>query len=238
MAAKLALLCESKSMGDRMKKEKLTFVDIIKKMPSLFFGFLLFAVGILSTLYSDLGMSPWDVFHMGIVKHSNLTLGQVSQLTGVAIIVIAYFCGVIPGLGSVFNMFFIGFFIDLLQSLGIFYTPETLILKVALLIFGILMMGWASFFYLRVGLGAGPRDSMMETLVKKTGKPVWLIRNSIEMAVLVIGAMLGGPVGIGTIITVFGIGFSVQLAFMIGGYSSKEIEHINIIDVIGIRSWS
>lgn len=221
-----------------MKKERLTVVDILKRMPSLFFGFLLFAVGILATLYSDLGMSPWDVFHMGIVKHSKFTLGQVSQLAGVAIIVITYFWGVVPGIGSVLNMFFIGLFIDLIQQLGIFVTPETIIPKVALLVFGILVMGWASFFYLRVGLGAGPRDGMMEMLVKKTGKPVWLIRNSIEMAVLVIGAVLGGPVGIGTIITVFGIGFSVQLAFAIGGYSSKEIEHMNLIDVLGIRSWS
>jgi uncharacterized membrane protein YczE len=92
-------------------------------------------------------------------------------------------------------------------------------------------MGWASYFYLRANLGAGPRDSLMEGLVKKLNKPVWLIRGAIEIAALVIGYFLGGPVGLGTLIISFTIGFSVQTAFKIGKYDSKSVEHIDLMQM-------
>lgn len=206
-------------------------LKVSKRLPSLFFGFILYAVGILSSYYAELGMTPWGVFHVGITKHTALTLGQASQVTGIFILVIAYMIGVIPGLGSIFNMYFIGIFVDILNKLGIFKTPETLLEKFLLLIFSIFIIGWASFFYLRANLGAGPRDGLMEGLVKKFDKPVWMIRSFIEITVLIIGYILEGPVGAGTLITAFTVGFSIQLAFKIGKYSSKGVEHINIVNL-------
>jgi len=152
----------------------------------------LFAIAILTTLHSNLGMSPWDVLHIGIVKHSHLTLGQVSEI--------------------------VGFFI--------FKTPETLFGRILMLVVGVLIMGWATYFYLRVELGAGPRDGLMEGLVKKINKPLWMIRGSIEITALVIGYFLGGPIGLGTLITAFTIGFSVQWAFKIGKYDSRNVSHM------------
>ncbi|NLY82941.1 MAG: membrane protein, partial [Clostridiales bacterium] len=90
--------------------------QILIKMPSLFFGFFLFSIAILLALYSDLGMSPWDVLHMGIVNHSILSLGQVSQIVGLCVIILSVFLGVIPGIGTVFNMIFIGLFVDLIDK--------------------------------------------------------------------------------------------------------------------------
>ncbi|MCT8976439.1 membrane protein [Clostridium sp. CX1] len=213
-------------MNDKKKK---LIIDLIKKMPSLMFGLLLYSIGILLTLYSKLGMSPWDVFHMGIVQHSSLTLGQVSELTGFVILLISYFLGVIPGLASVLNMIFIGLFIDLIEKFKVFSTPDNIIGQMFMLFMGIFVIGWATYFYLRVGLGAGPRDGLMEGLVKKINKPVWMIRGAIEGTVLIIGYILGGPVGIGTLITAGSIGFSVQFAFKIGKYSSKDTDHMNLI---------
>lgn len=208
------------------------WIVTLKKMPLLFFGLLLYSIGILATLYSDLGMSPWEVFHMGIVNHTPLTLGQTSQIVGLCILVVSYFVGVVPGLASIFNMFFIGLFIDLVDNIGIFKTPSTLIGRFILLATGILIIGWATYFYLKVELGAGPRDGLMEGLVKKFKKPVWVIRGAIEITVLTIGYFLGGPVGIGTLITALTIGFSVQLAFKIGKYDSKTVEHEDLIHMI------
>ncbi len=208
------------------------WIATLKKMPLLIFGLFLYAIGILAMLYSDLGMSPWEVFHMGIVNHTPLTLGQTSQITGLCILIISYFIGVIPGIASIFNMFFIGFFIDMIDNFGIIKTPSTLIGRFTLLIIGILIIGWATYFYLKVQLGAGPRDGLMEGLVKRFKKPVWLIRGIIEFTVLTIGYFLGGPVGIGTLITALTIGFSVQLAFKIGKYDSKTVEHEDLIHMI------
>ena len=204
-------------------------ISLLKKMPMLLFGLFLYSAGIVATLYSRLGMSPWEVFHMGIVNHTPLTLGQTSQITGLCILALSYFIGVIPGLASVMNMYFIGFFIDLIDRSGFYKTPDTILGKLSLLMLGILMIGWATFFYLKVQLGAGPRDGLMEGLVKKMKKPVWLIRGAIEIAVLTIGYLLGGPIGVGTLIIAFTIGLSVQLAFKIGKYDSKSVEHENLL---------
>lgn len=214
-----------------MKNDKNIWLILLFKMPSLFFGFFLFAVAILLTFYSNLGMSPWDVFHMGIVNHSILSLGQTSQLVGLVVVMLSILQGVIPGIGSILNMIFIGVFIDLINNTGILKTPGSMLDKILMLVLGILIMGVATCFYLQVKLGAGPRDGLMEGLVIKLNKPVWLIRGFIEITALVIGFFLGGPVGIGTLLLAVAIGPSVQLAFKIGKYDSKKAQHINLIDL-------
>ena len=216
-------------MGEIMENNQNIWLRLVLKMPSLFFGFFLFALAILLALYSKLGMSPWDVLHMGIVNHSVLSFGQTTQLVGFAIIMFSVFLGVIPGIGSLLNMIFIGGFIDLIDNTGILKTPGSMVGKIIMLIAAILIMGIATFFYLRVELGAGPRDGLMEGLVRKLNKPVWMIRGSIEIVVLIIGFLLGGPVGIGTLLLAGAIGPSVQFAFKLGKYDSKKAEHMNLI---------
>jgi len=112
-----------------MKKNKNIWLNLLLKMPTLFFGFFLFGVAINLALYSNLGMSPWDVFHMGIVKHSALSLGHTSQIVGFIVIMFSIFLGVIPGIGSILNMIFIGVFIDLINNTGLFRTPGSMFLK-------------------------------------------------------------------------------------------------------------
>ena len=214
-----------------IKNDQNIWLKLLLKMPSLFLGFFLFALAILLALYSKLGMSPWDVLHMGIVNHSVLSFGQTTQLVGFAIIMFSVFLGVIPGIGSLLNMIFIGGFIDLIDNIGILKTPESMVGKIAMLIAAILIMGIATFFYLRVELGAGPRDGLMEGLVRKLNKPVWMIRGSIEIVVLIIGFLLGGPVGIGTLLLAGAIGPSVQFAFKLGKYDSKKAQHMNLISL-------
>ena len=182
-------------------------------------------------LYSKLGMSPWDVFHVGIVNHSILSLGQTAQIVGFSVIMLSIFLGVIPGIGSMLNMIFIGTFIDLINNTGILKTPGSMLNKILMLISAILIMGIATYFYLRVKLGAGPRDGLMEGLVVKLNKPVWIVRGSIEITVLIIGFFLGGPVGIGTFLLAVAVGPSVQFAFKLGKYDSKKAQHMNLIDL-------
>lgn len=141
------------------------------------------------------------------------------------------FLGVIPGIGSIFNMIFIGGFVDLINKMGIIKTPESMLSKMLMLIAAIIIMGIATYFYLQVELGAGPRDGLMEGVVRKLNKPVWIIRGSIEISVLIIGFFLGGPVGIGTILLAAAIGPSVQFAFKIGKYDPKKAQHMNLVDL-------
>ncbi|KAB3530085.1 membrane protein [Alkaliphilus serpentinus] len=203
----------------------------MKKLPSLFFGLLLYSFGVLLMRDAGLGMNPWGVFHMGVTNHTPLTLGQVTQITGLVILTVSTLLKIVPGLGSICNMLFIGFFVDSIDRLNILATPTSLAGKLLMLVMGVLITGWATYFYLRVRLGAGPRDGLMEGLVKATGKPVWLIRGIIEFVILIVGFFLGGPVGIGTLITATTIGFSVAIAFKIGKYDTKGGVHTNCLQL-------
>lgn len=93
-------------------------INLMKKMPSLMFGLLLYSLGILATLYSNLGMSPWDVFHMGIINYVPLTLGQISQITGLVILIIGYFLGGPVGFGTLLTACSIGLFVQLAFRIG------------------------------------------------------------------------------------------------------------------------
>ncbi len=171
-------------------------------------GLFLLAAGIVSILKSNLGMGPWSVFHVGVTNHLPLTLGRVTQIVGFAIIVGSLFLGIYPGIGTVLNMFFVGVFIDLINPL---VPPmEDLLFQTALLLCGITLIGLGSGLYINANLGAGPRDGLMLGLHKKTGKSIRLVRNSMEITVLVTGFFLGGPVGVGTVAFALAVGPSVQ----------------------------
>lgn len=174
----------------------------------LMVGLFLLAAGIVSILKSNLGMGPWSVFHVGVTNHLPLTLGRVTQIVGFAIIVGSLFLGIYPGVGTVLNMFFVGVFIDLVNPL---VPPmEDLLFQAALLLCGITLIGLGSGLYINANLGAGPRDGLMLGLHKKTGKSIRLVRNSMEITVLVTGFFLGGPVGVGTVAFALAVGPSVQ----------------------------
>lgn len=205
---------------------------LISKMPSLLFGLFLFAAGVVANLYSGLGMAPWGVLNVGIVNHTHLSLGQASQLVGLVVLLIGWALGFAPGLGTLANMYFIGLFIDLIISWKLIPIPAETIGQVLLIFLSVGLIGIASYFYLRVRLGAGPRDGLMMGLVRRLDRPVSTIRVGIEVAVLVLGYLLGGPVGVGTLLTALTTGYAVQLAFRLGGYD-KNTKHTDLWELIG-----
>jgi uncharacterized membrane protein YczE len=171
-------------------------------------GFFMLATGIVFILKSNLGMSPWSVFHVGITNHTPLTLGRVTQVVGLGIVVLSLAFRIYPGVGTLLNVIFIGVFIDLVNPYIPFmhhYSTQT-----GILLGGILFIGLGTGLYINANLGAGPRDGLMLGLHKKTGRSIRLVRNSIEVTVLVTGFFLGGPVGIGTVAFALFIGPSVQ----------------------------
>ncbi len=107
--------------------------------------------------------------------------------------------------------------------------PTHWLSQVGLLLVGVMIIGWGSFFYLSAALGAGPRDSFMVGTIAKTGWPVWKVRTIIESSVAILGYFLGGPIGIGTIIIALTLGPSIQWAFSIMGKTAQEIEHDSLV---------
>lgn len=196
-----------------------------QRVASLFWGLLLYGFGIVVTLRSGLGTSPWDALHLAITYYAPLTMGQVSQIAGILIILLSMLLGMRPGWGTLANMYFIGVFIDFFLGQSWLAVPEAFVLKVAMLLVGVWIIGWASYFYMAAAFGAGPRDSFMVGSVRKTGLAVWKIRTVIESSVALAAYCLGGPVGIGTVIIALTLGPAIQSAFSLMGRRAQDIRH-------------
>jgi uncharacterized membrane protein YczE len=214
-------------LESRLARNWLAF---LARMPSLLVGLFFFSAGIVANLQAGLGMMPWGVLNVGLEKLTPFTLGEVSQVVGLAVLLLGWFLGFPPGLGTFANMYVIGVFIDWILASGLIPLQETLVWQLVLLFLSVAFLGVGTLLYIRVRLGAGPRDGLMMGLVKKTGRPVSAIRGAIEITVLVVGYLIGGPVGIGTLVSAVTVGYSVQLAFKLGGYS-KDTEQLDISEL-------
>jgi len=184
-------------------------------LPLLVLGLFIFSLGIVFTLHSSLGLGPWDVLHQGLSGRISLTFGQTSILVGGVLILITVLLGERPGLGTVLNMVLIGLFVDAIQWTRL--VPEgagrSVVVRFAMDVGGVAAVGAGSALYIKAGLGAGPRDSLMLGLHRHTGLRVGWVRTAIEVSALIVGYLLGGTVGVGTAIFALGIGPAVDAAF-------------------------
>ena len=185
------------------------------RLVSLVFGLFLFALAIVLTLESKLGLWPWDVLHQGLARHTPLSFGLANIAVGVVVLAIAWLLGGPPGIGTVANATLIGLFIVLYTSIGAVTSlaDAGLPARVPLLVGGILMIGVGSAFYIGADLGAGPRDTLMLVGSRRTGVRVGAVRGAIEVTALVIGIALGGTFGVGTVAFALFVGPVVEASF-------------------------
>ncbi|WP_073259186.1 hypothetical protein [Cryptosporangium aurantiacum] len=155
-------------------------------------------------LRADLGLDPWDAFHQGIATHVPWSFGTVTIVVGAAVLLLWIPLRQRPGLGTLSNVVVIGVAVD--ASLWLLPTMTWTPGRWTFLIAGILLNGVAGGCYIGAGLGPGPRDGLMTGVVAKTGWSIRLVRTGIELAVLAIGWLLGGTVGIGTVLYAISIG--------------------------------
>ncbi|AOY78068.1 YczE/YyaS/YitT family protein [Clostridium formicaceticum] len=188
-------------------------------------GLFLYALGIVVTMNAHMGYAPWDVFHVGFAKTIGISIGTVSIITGVIIGIITVLLGEKLGLGTILNMVLIGVFIDMLLGFHIIPVASNFMFGIIMLIVGLFIIALASYFYIESAFGAGPRDSLMFALTRKTGLPVGVCRGTIELLAVFVGWRLGGMIGIGTIISAFVIGFCVQTTFKLLKFDATEIKH-------------
>jgi uncharacterized membrane protein YczE len=182
---------------------------------SLVFGLWLFALAIVLTLESRLGLWPWDVLHQGIAKHTPLTFGVANLCVALIVLVIAWALGGPPGLGTFANAVLVGLFIQAMLAIGAVESlaHHGLALRIALLAAGIALAAPGTAFYIGANLGAGPRDTLMLVGSRRSGQRVGVVRATIEICALACGIALGGKFGVGTIAFAVAIGPAVEIGF-------------------------
>lgn len=180
----------------------------LKRVRRLAAGLVLYGVSIALMLKAGLGVDSWDVFHQGIAESVGITLGWVINGVSLAVLVLWLPLRQRLGTGTVANALVVGIVADL--ALSVLTPPELLLGRAAMLTTGIVLNGAATGLYIGAGLGPGPRDGLMTGLAAKTGRSLRLVRTGIELAVLLAGWILGGPVGIGTLLYAISIGPLVQ----------------------------
>jgi uncharacterized membrane protein YczE len=160
----------------------------------------------------NLGVSPWDVFHLGILRYVPIELGTIGIITGMLVLIPSSLMGIKPSIGTFLNIYFYGIIFNILMSSHLLERPQSALLSLVYLILGIFISGFGTALYLLGNVGAGPRDGLMLGLNQKTRFSIAQVRTGIEITVVILGFLMGGPLGIGTLIFSLSIGISVQWA--------------------------
>jgi len=177
----------------------------------LFFGLAIFGLGDALVVQSNLGNAPWTVFAQGLSLKSGLSLGWATFVTGCFVLLIWIPLRERPGFGTLANIVIISAAIEF--GVSVFPLQETLVGGLASALIGIALVGLGSALYITCGLGPGPRDGAMTGIHQRTGVRVGRVRMGIEVTVLIVGALLGGKLGLGTALFALLIGQSVAISF-------------------------
>ena len=188
-------------------KRPLNIKPKIKTLIFLIIGLFLFGLGETLLLASGGGVSPWTVLAEGLSIHSSYSIGWCTILVSFIVLILWIPLKQKPGIGTILNVIIIALVFD--YTLPYLPNPENYGFKVLQVIIGVLITGLGSGFYLISNLGPGPRDGLMTGVQRITGKPIALVRSTIEVIVVFFGWKLGGTVGLGTIIFALGIGPTV-----------------------------
>ena len=170
----------------------------------LCFGLMLFGLGEGLLIVSFTGASPWSVLAQGISLNINLSIGTITLLISIAVLILWIPLGQKPGIGTIFNALIIALMIDV--CIKFVPTPSNYINQLILAALSVMTVGIGGGIYLVSNLGAGPRDGLMIGLQKVTNFPIAAVRATLEISVVSIGWYLGGTVGVGTLLFAFGIG--------------------------------
>jgi uncharacterized membrane protein YczE len=180
-----------------------------RRVPQLVVGLWLYGVSLALMLRSGLGLAPWDVFHQGVTQHVPLTIGQVIVATSFVLLLLWIPLREKPGVGTVGNALLVGISVDV--TLAVLAAPEETGWRVAFLLLGVVGNALATAMYIGAQLGRGPRDGLMTGLARRTGRSLRLVRTLLEVTVVVLGVLLGGTLGVGTVLYALAIGPLSQL---------------------------
>jgi len=192
----------------------------VRRLPQLFGGLALYGASMGLMIRSGLGLDPWDVLHQALANRTGLTFGTVTAVVGALVLLCWIPLRQRPGVGTVSNIVVIAFAVDL--TLAVVTQPSSLVMRIVFLVAGVVLNGLASASYIGVRLGPGPRDGLMTGFSARSGLSIRLVRTGIELTVLATGWLLGGTVGVGTVVYALAIGPLTQAFLPLVAWRMKE----------------
>jgi uncharacterized membrane protein YczE len=198
-----------------------------RRLAQLYIGLLLYGLAAALQVRSQLGLDPWDVFHQGLAGHLGLAIGTVVIIVGAAVLLLWIPLRQLPGLGTISNAILIG--LSMNWSLALLPHTDALGWHIAEMVSGIVLCGVATGMYIGAAFGPGPRDGLMTGLARRTGRSIRLVRTGLEVTVLAIGWLLGGTVGVGTLLYAVSIGPLAQFFLPVFEITRQPVE-VDLLD--------
>ncbi|MCM3780534.1 membrane protein YczE [Microbacterium hydrocarbonoxydans] len=183
--------------------------DLVERVVQLLVGLFLYGVALGLMVRGGIGVAPWDVLALGVSGSTGLGYGLVTVLVSIIVLLLWIPLRQRVGLGTLLNALLIGPSADL--TLALVPAPPSIWIGAPMFVAGLVLLAFATGLYIAADFGPGPRDGLMTGLVRRTGWRVWIVRTLIEGSVLLVGFLLGGPVGVGTVLFAFGVGPLVGL---------------------------
>lgn len=195
------------------------------------FGLVLFSVGLQMTVQANIGLAPWDVLAMGVAGRVGVPFGTMTLLISISILLVDILLGAPIGVGTVLDTLIVGNVLNLLDALNIIPTMNGLLPGACMLIAGLFLMAFSQYLYMGAALCCGPRDSLLVALGRRMKRiPIGAVNIIIEVAVLAVGWLLGGPVGAGTLLSAAGIGVIMQIVFSLMRFEPRKTTHESFLD--------
>lgn len=197
-------------------------------------GLFCCGIGIYFTLQANIGVSPWDVFHQGISSHTGMLYGNVSVLTALLILIVDIVMKEPIGIGMFLDAFIVGKAVDLCRWLNFLPKQTSLPAGLLCMLVGLTITACGMRVYMGCALGCGPRDTLMVALCKHTGLPVGPVTMMIYAVVTAIGWLLGGQVGIGTVLSVLYVGPALQTICRWTKFDAAKVTHQSLLETLRI----
>ena len=209
--------------------------NILSGWLKIIFGLLVFSLGVHLTIRAGLGVAPWDCLGLGISYHSPLNYGLAMTSISVIILLIDILLKEKIGFGTIIDALLTGNFIQLFNDIDPFPETTGIFAGIIIILAGLALMAVGQFFYMMSAQGCGPRDALLVGLGKRLGKlPIGAVQIILWGTVLFIGWLLGGPVGIGTLVSTFGSGVVMQIIFNLIKFEPRDIRHRGVIETMKI----
>lgn len=221
------------------KKQTAGRKEILLGWLKIVLGLLVFSLGVHMTIYANIGLAPWDCLGMGIANHTPFNYGISMTMIAVTVLLIDIVMKERIGFGTVIDAFLTGNFIQLFNTINPLPENGNMWLGIGIMLVGFVFMALGMWIYMSAEQCCGPRDALLVALGKRLPKiPIGIVEVLMWSVVLLVGWLLGGQVGIGTLISTFGAGLVMQLVYNIIRFEPRELEHRGLIETVKILAGS